>query len=155
MLSEWSYLVRAVEKLWEGFLAGLSDDYSDPLAFALRIYRGKKEANLIFSDQVLSKKGARHACVYVTDIYVYILHFRNYSAMKQMKPRWIRGSHHLDVRSRQYRVVGKRSSMQPRTQKQKNCFGRSFCSIRQCIKSTMHRHISIDVMEIQQPFRCR
>ena len=52
MITEWSYVGRALEKLWRGFLAALKDDTSDPLAFTLRCCFRGEETNLIYADQV-------------------------------------------------------------------------------------------------------
>jgi hypothetical protein len=52
MITEWSYVGKALQKLWTGFVGALKDDTSDPLAFTYRCFYREMENNLIFADQV-------------------------------------------------------------------------------------------------------
>jgi hypothetical protein len=51
-ISDWSYLGRALSKLWKGFLAALADDTSDPFFFFLKCIGRQKIKNLVYADQV-------------------------------------------------------------------------------------------------------
>jgi hypothetical protein len=53
--TDWSYLERALAKLWKGFLAALADDTSDPFFFLLKCIGKQKIKNFIYADQVSSQ----------------------------------------------------------------------------------------------------